>query len=54
MELNEEEDEACYDWFYDHRHVVAGQPLGGARRWRLSLAVMANLYRLAGVLLSDL
>eukprot|EP00668_Euglena_longa_P001742 GGOE01002052.1.p1 GENE.GGOE01002052.1~~GGOE01002052.1.p1 ORF type:complete len:2392 (-),score=761.77 GGOE01002052.1:208-7383(-) len=53
MELNDEEDDAVFNWFYDHRPTVEGQKLDG-RKWRLSLSIMANLYRLAGVLLSDL
>eukprot|EP01012_Entosiphon_sulcatum_P022057 TRINITY_DN2696_c0_g1_i1.p1 TRINITY_DN2696_c0_g1~~TRINITY_DN2696_c0_g1_i1.p1 ORF type:complete len:2331 (+),score=635.10 TRINITY_DN2696_c0_g1_i1:51-7043(+) len=53
MELHEEEDASVFEWFYDHRPTVEGKKMI-ERKWRLPLPVLANLYRLAGVLLSDL
>lgn len=50
LELDEEEDSAIYDWFYDHR-PLADDPkhVNGPsyRKWRLNLSEMAVLYRLA-------
>lgn len=57
MELDEDEDEAVIDWFYDgpkplqHSKFVNGTSY---RRWTLPLPIMANLHRLASQLLSDL
>lgn len=55
MELDEEEDAAVYEWFYDHRPLQFTKFVNGPsyRRWKLPLPVMATLYRLAGQLLSD-
>ena len=50
MELNDEEDDAVFNWFYDHKPSVEGKKLD-CKKWKLSLAVMANLYRLAGNLI---
>ena len=51
MELDEDEDNAVFDFFYDHEplkhsdsNMVNGQSY---RSWRLPLPVMSNLYRLA-------
>lgn len=56
LELDEEEDSAVYNWFYDHKPLVKTKLINGPsyRRWHLSLPIMATLHRLAGQLLSDL
>ncbi|VFQ68725.1 unnamed protein product [Cuscuta campestris] len=56
LELEEEEDSAVYNWFYDHKPLVKTKLINGPsyRRWHLSLPIMATLHRLAGQLLSDL
>ena len=57
MELDEDEDEAVVDWFYEgakplqHSKFVNGTSY---RKWTLPLPIMANLHRLASQLLSDL
>ena len=57
MELDEDEDDAVINWFYDgskplqHTEFVNGPSY---RRWALPLPVMANLHRLSSQLLSDL
>ncbi|KAJ9460206.1 Pre-mRNA-processing-splicing factor 8A [Diplonema papillatum] len=53
MELDEEEDEAVFDWFYDHKPELPYQHIR-KKKWSLTVPIMANLFRLAGVLLSDL
>ena len=56
MELDEEEDNPVFDWFYDHQPLKYTNYVNGPsyRKWRLGLPMMANLYRLANQLLSDL
>lgn len=56
MELDEEEDDAVFDWFYDHHALVNTKHINGTsyRKWTLTLMQMSTLYRLAGQLLSDL
>ena len=56
MELDEDEDNAVFDWFYDHMPLQYSKMVNGPsyRFWRLPLQVMANLHRLANQLLSDL
>ncbi|KAL6606133.1 hypothetical protein ACP70R_041786 [Stipagrostis hirtigluma subsp. patula] len=56
LELDQEEDAAVYEWFYDHKPLVKTKLINGPsyRKWHLSLPIMATLYRLAGQLLSDL
>jgi pre-mRNA-processing factor 8 len=56
MELDEEEDNSVFDWFYDHEPLKHSKLVNGPsyRNWRLSLPIMANLYRLSNQLLSDL
>lgn len=56
MELDEDEDDQVYDFFYDHMPLRFTKMVNGPsyRRWRLSCPVMGNLYRLANQLLSDL
>lgn len=55
LELNEEEDDAVHEWFYDHRPLLDTPHVNGPsyRRWNLSLPQMATLYRLSHQLLSD-
>ena len=45
MDLDEEEDDAIFDWFYDHKPLLNTKSINGTtyRKWRLSLPVMSNL-----------
>ncbi|UIZ20631.1 hypothetical protein KXD40_001180 [Peronospora effusa] len=56
MELDEEDDEAVIDWFYDSKPLVDSKFVNGPsyRKWRLPVPIMTNLHRLAGQLISDL
>ena len=56
MELDEEEDEAVWEWFYDHKPLVDTDMVNGSsyRKWYLTIPIMATLFRLSGSLLSDL
>ncbi|CAL8460792.1 g323 [Coccomyxa elongata] len=56
MELEEEEDSAVMEWFYDDKPLQHTRFVNGTsyRRWRLPLPVMTALYRLGSQLLSDL
>lgn len=56
MDLDPEDDEAVIDWFYDHKPLLDTKHINGStyRKWRLNVPIMANLYRLAGQLMSDL
>ncbi|KAJ1859415.1 pre-mRNA-splicing factor 8 [Coemansia sp. RSA 638] len=67
MELDETDDAAVIDWFYDNKPLVdededdikqsaVGRRVNGPsyRKWRLDMPAMANLHRLAGQLLSDM
>lgn len=56
LELDEEEDGAVYEWFYDHKPLATTKLINGPsyRKWKLTLPIMATLHRLAGQLLSDL
>ena len=56
MELDEDEDNNVFDWFYDHLPLQHTKMVNGPsyKFWKLPLAVMANLHRLASPLLSDL
>ena len=56
LELDEEEDGAVAEWFYEHQPLKYTKFVNGSsyRKWQLPLPVMATLYRLAGQLLSDL
>ena len=49
-------DDAIFDWFYDHNPLKYTKFVNGPsyKKYRLSLPIMANLYRLANQLLSDL
>ncbi|KJZ70919.1 Pre-mRNA-processing-splicing factor 8 [Hirsutella minnesotensis 3608] len=55
MELNEDEDEAVYEWFYDHRPLLDTSHVNGPsyKTWNLTLPQMAALYRLSRPLISD-
>ena len=56
MELDPEEDNSVYDWFYDHQPLKFTKYVNGTsyRRWSLPLPIMANLHRLANQVLSDI
>ncbi|CAD8150018.1 unnamed protein product [Paramecium pentaurelia] len=56
MELDEREDNAVFDWFYDHQPLRYTKLLNGPsyRSWQLTLEVQQNLFRLANQLLSDI
>ncbi|KAL9533175.1 Pre-mRNA-processing-splicing factor [Sphaerulina musiva] len=55
MELDENEDEPVFEWFYDHRPLSDTSHVGGPsyKDWNLSLPQMATLHRLSNPLLSD-
>jgi len=57
MDLDEKDDEAVYDWFYDHKPLsdaleYSSEYVNGPsyKTWRLDIPIMANLYKLAGSL----
>ena len=56
MDLDENEDSAVIDWFYDHKPLLDTKFINGPsyRKWNLPLDVMSNLRRLSDQLLSDL
>ena len=56
LELDEVEDAAVYEWFYDYKALVDTSHVNGStyKTWNLTLPQMATLYRLAHQLLSDL
>ncbi|PNY29575.1 Pre-mRNA-processing-splicing factor 8 [Tolypocladium capitatum] len=55
MELSEDEDEAVYEWFYDHRPLLDTPHVNGPsyKAWNLTLPQMAALFRLSRPLVSD-
>ncbi|EPQ26542.1 uncharacterized protein PFL1_05864 [Pseudozyma flocculosa PF-1] len=56
LELDEEEDSAIIDWFYDHKPLLDdGERVNGPsyKFWNLDLPQMAALHRLGRTLLSD-
>lgn len=55
LELDEEDDEAIIDWFYDPKPLVDTPHVNGSsyRFFQLSLPQMSNLYRIGRQLLSD-
>ncbi|KAI1500984.1 pre-mRNA processing splicing factor 8 [Biscogniauxia marginata] len=55
MELDEEEDAAVYEWFYEHRPLVDTEHVNGPsyKTWNLTLPQMATLHRLSRPLLSE-
>ena len=57
MELDEEDDEAVIEWFYDNRALDDSKLFVNGpsyRKWKLPVPIMSTLHRLAGQLLSDL
>ncbi|KXL45341.1 hypothetical protein M433DRAFT_154543 [Acidomyces richmondensis BFW] len=56
MELDEDEDEPVYEWFYDHRPLIDTSHVNGPsyKQWNLTLPQMATLHRLSSPLLSDI
>lgn len=56
MDLDEDDDAPIIDWFYDNKPLRHSKFMNGPsyRRWHLPVDIMANLHRLANVLLSDL
>lgn len=56
MDLDPDDDAAVYDWFYDHKPLLGTKHINGPtyRKWTLDVPIMANLYRLAGQIVSDL
>lgn len=56
MELDENEDGAVYEWFYENRPLLDTPHVNGPsyKEWNLTLPQMATLYRLSHQLLSDL
>ncbi|KAM5371406.1 hypothetical protein ACJZ2D_008005 [Fusarium nematophilum] len=55
MELDEEDDAAVYEWFYDHRPLLDTPHVNGPsyKSWNLTLPQMATLFRLSRPLVSD-
>lgn len=55
MELSETDDEAVYEWFYDHRPLDDSAHVNGPsyKSWNLTLPQMAALFRLSRPLISD-
>lgn len=56
MELDPDEDAAVYKWFYDHKPLSDTNHLNGPsyKKWNLALPQIANMYKLANQLLTDL
>jgi len=56
MELDEDEDAAIYEWFYDHRPLLDTEHVNGPsyKSWNLTLPQMAALHRLSRPLLTDI
>ena len=56
IDLDPEEDKAIHDWFYDSRPLVDSPHMNGEtyRTWNLALPQVANLYRMANQLLTDI
>ena len=56
MELDEQEDDAVIDWFYEHKPLRDTKFVNGTsyKMWRLNVPIMATLHRLGSQLLSDL
>jgi hypothetical protein len=57
MELDEQEDNQIFDWFYQHQPLKYNKNYVNGpsyKQWSLSLPIRANLYRLASVLQSDI
>ncbi len=56
MDLDEQEDDAVIDWFYEHKPLRDTKFVNGTsyKMWRLNVPIMATLHRLGSQLLSDL
>ncbi|OWB80202.1 hypothetical protein B5S32_g4460 [[Candida] boidinii] len=57
MELDEVEDNAVYDWFYDSKPLIDDKDFVNGesyRTWSLNMKQMATLYRLASPLVNDI
>merc|ERR1740124_588384 len=56
IELDDEEDNAIKDWFYDSKPLVDSVNVNGStyRKWNLTLPQLACLYRMANQLMTDL
>ena len=56
MELDETDDNAVFDFFYDHMALSKSKNVNGPsyKNWNLPLPIMGNLYWLSNQLLSDL
>lgn len=55
MELDEDEEAAVYEWFYDHQPLLDTSHVNGPsyKTWNLTLPQMASLFRLSRPLVSD-
>ncbi|XP_049849432.1 pre-mRNA-processing-splicing factor 8-like [Schistocerca gregaria] len=56
MDMDEEEDSAVADWFYDSKPLIKTKHVNGPsyRSWRLNIPIMSNLFRFSHQLLSDI
>ena len=56
MELDEDEEAAVYEWFYDHQPLLDTSHVNGPsyKTWNLTLPQMANLFRLSRPLVSEI
>lgn len=56
MDLDEEEDNEVFDWFYDHKALADTPYVNGPsyKSWKMTLPQMANLFRLSNQLQTDL
>ncbi|KAK5653161.1 hypothetical protein OQA88_9260 [Cercophora sp. LCS_1] len=56
MELDEEEEAAVFEWFYDHQPLLDTSHVNGPsyKKWNLTLPQMASLFRLSRPLVSDI
>ncbi|KLU89162.1 pre-mRNA-processing-splicing factor 8 [Magnaporthiopsis poae ATCC 64411] len=55
LELDEDEDEPVYEWFYEHRPLLDTPHVNGPsyKEWNMSLPQMATLFRLSLPLFTD-
>lgn len=55
MELDPDDDEAVFDWFYDPKPLLGTSHINGPsyKSWRLTVSQMGTLHRLASQLLSE-
>ncbi|KAK0738265.1 NUC071 domain-containing protein [Schizothecium vesticola] len=56
MDLDEEEEAAVFEWFYDHQPLLDTPHVNGSsyKTWNLTLPQMANLFRLSRPLVSEI